>query len=178
MKHPFTTLFALGMVLALGASAAVAEDIDLTPLPDRPPAPTFQLADADGKPMTLADLQGAPAIVNFWATWCPPCRAEMPSMQRASDQLAEDGIAVIAINVGESAETVRTFRDEIAVSFPLLLDTDSSVSQRWPMRGLPTTYVLDPDGRIAYSAEGEREWDDAALLEQVRALTDIDADAD
>lgn len=100
-------------------------------------------------------------------------------MQRASDQLAAEGMAVIAINVGESGDTVRTFRDEMAISFPLLLDTDSSVSQRWPMRGLPTTYILDSQGRIAYQAEGERVWDHPELLAQVRALAeDGSADAD
>jgi len=174
MNQVLVRVTLLGLCLGLIAPGLMADDIDLTPMPERPPAPEFQLADADGKPFHLVDLKGAPAIVNFWATWCPPCRAEMPAMQRASDQLAEDGATVIAINVGESADTVRTFRDAIAVTFPLLLDTDSSVSQRWPMRGLPTTFVLDPDGRIAYIAEGERAWDHPDLLAQVRALA-VDA---
>jgi peroxiredoxin len=167
----------LGLALTLIAPIVAADDIDLTPVPERPPAPAFQLADADGKPYRLDDLHGAPAIVNFWATWCPPCRAEMPAMQRASEQLAADGVAVIAINVGESADTVRTFREEIAVNFPLLLDSDSEVSQRWPMRGLPTTFILDAGARIAYKAEGERIWDHPALLARVRELAADPEDA-
>jgi peroxiredoxin len=170
MQQLFNGFVLLGLALTSIPPVVVAEDIGLTPMPERPAAPTFQLADADGKPHRLDDLHGAPAIVNFWATWCPPCRAEMPAMQRASEQLAADGVAVIAINVGESADTVRTFRDEIAVTFPLLLDPDSSVSQRWPMRGLPTTFILNPDGSIAYKAEGERVWDHPELLAQVREL--------
>ncbi|MBK1620454.1 alkyl hydroperoxide reductase [Lamprobacter modestohalophilus] len=142
----------------------------LTPLPDQPEAPAFELVGPDERVYRLANFKGQPLIVNFWATWCPPCRAEMPSMQRAWEQLEAEGIGMIAINVGEDAETVQAFLEQVPVSFPLPLDTDSKVTQRWPMRGLPTTFVVAPDGRLVYKATGEREWDDPALLEQVRAL--------
>jgi thiol-disulfide isomerase/thioredoxin len=115
-------------------------------------------------------MLGQTLIVNFWATWCPPCRAEMPAMQRASEALAQNGIEIIAINVGEDAETIQTFLEEVPVSFPLPMDTDSSVTQRWPLRGLPTTFVVAADGRILFEAAGERDWDDPALLEKVRGL--------
>jgi peroxiredoxin len=162
-------LTALLLILAPAATATETGAL-LTPLPDQPEAPDFELVGPDAKVYRLADFKGQPLIVNFWATWCPPCRAEMPSMQRAWEQIEAEGIGMIAINVGEDTETVRAFLEQVPVSFPLPLDTDSKVTQRWPMRGLPTTFVVGPEGRLMYKATGEREWDDPALLEQVRAL--------
>ena len=158
-------------LLGLPLAGAVARDAQsLTPIPDHPAAPDFDLKDPQGRPQRLADYRGRPVILNFWATWCPPCREEMPAMQRASEVLKKEGIAVIAINVGDDAETVGQFLDEAPVDFPLPMDTDSKVAQRYGMKGLPTTYVIDPAGRLVYSAMGPREWDDPQLLDQVRAL--------
>ena len=143
----------------------------LTPLPDRPLAPDFTLTDLDGNRHRLADYRGRVLIVNFWATWCPPCRAEMPSMQRAWEQLEGEGIVILGIDVGEDEDTVFQFTADYPVEFPLLLDRDSAVIDRWPVRGLPTTFVVDGAGRIVYQAIGGREWDDPRLLAPVRALT-------
>jgi len=109
-------------------------------------------------------------IVNFWATWCPPCREEMPSMQRAWEQLQAEGVMMLAVNVGESADTVFQFTANYPVDFPLLLDLDSSVLGQWPVQGLPATFVVDSEGRIAYRAIGGREWDDPQLLAPVLKL--------
>ncbi|MFE8032062.1 TlpA disulfide reductase family protein [Thiohalocapsa marina] len=166
---PALILAALLLILVPAAMAAESDAL-LTPLSDQPEAPDFELAGPDERIYRLADFTGQPLIVNFWATWCPPCRTEMPSMQRAWEQIEAEGIGMMAINVGEDAETVRAFLEQVPVSFPLPLDTDSKVTQRWPMRGLPTTFVVGPEGRLIYKATGEREWDDPALLEQVRAL--------
>jgi peroxiredoxin len=172
--HHLAYLAGAALLIAI-APAAVAADVSAEiPLLERVPAnseaPDFDLPDPDGNRHRLADMRGKPIIVNFWATWCPPCRAEMPSMQRAWVDLADEDILLVAINVGEDAETVRGFRDAIGLNFPLPLDIDSEVAPRWPMRGLPTTFVVDPSGRIVYKAEGEREWDDPALLALIRAL--------
>jgi thiol-disulfide isomerase/thioredoxin len=159
---------ALGIVLSGPSSAA--GDRALTPIPDKPAAPTFDLKDQSNRPQRLADYRGKPVILNFWATWCPPCREEMPSMQRAHQALAKDDIAVVAINVGDDATAIDEFLAEIPVDFPLPMDTESLVAQSYPLKGLPTTYVIDPEGRLVYSAVGSREWDDPKLLDQVRAL--------
>jgi peroxiredoxin len=177
MKTPLIALGALALAglvaLILSGGAVVAKNPQtLTAVPGRPPAPDFDLRDPDGKPVRLSDFQGKPLIVNFWATWCPPCREEMPSMQRAHEALAKDGIGLIAINVGEDADTVAQFVASAQVEFPLPLDEASDVVTRYPVRGLPTTFVVDPQGRLAYVATGGREWDDPALLAQVRALRD------
>ncbi|MCF7984274.1 MAG: TlpA family protein disulfide reductase [Thiohalocapsa sp.] len=150
----------------------------LDPVPDRPRAPDFDLEGPDGIRYSLADMRGKPVIVNFWATWCPPCRAEMPSMQRAWEQVADEGILLVAVNVGEDAQTINDFLTQVPVDFPLPMDVSSEAAPRWPMRGLPTTFVVDPDGHIVYRAQGEREWDDPALLDLVRALrSDASVDA-
>jgi len=152
------------------ATASGADHPLLDPVPDTPAAPGFELTAADGSTFRFDDMRGKPVVVNFWATWCPPCRAEMPSMQRAWQQVREEGIGVVAINVGEDRETIEQFTSEVPVDFPLPMDTDSEVVQSWPVRGLPTTFVVDPEGRLVYRAEGERDWDSAELLDLIRAL--------
>jgi peroxiredoxin len=162
------------VVLLLAATwlpaAAAPPTQTLTPIAPRPEAPGFELVDVDGATLRLADFRGRPVIVNFWATWCPPCREEMPSMERAWVRLREQGVAMVAINVGEDEETVFRFTADYPVTFPLLLDRDGVVVERWPVRGLPSTFVVDPDGRVAYRAIGGRAWDAPELLRQVLAL--------
>lgn len=91
-------------------------------------------------------------------------------MQRAWEQLRDEDILFLAINVGEDARAIERFLKEVPVSFPLPMDVDSNVAQSWPMRGLPTTFVVDPRGRLVYEAAGELDWDDPGLRDLVRAL--------
>lgn len=173
MKH--SNILALGIFLSVAiwltpALAEVDADTLLSPMAERPRVPDFELQGPDGETYRLSQWRGKPVIVNFWATWCPPCRAEMPSMQRAWEQLQDEGIQLIAINVGEGAGEINAFLEQVPVDFPLPMDADMHVVQSWPMRGLPTTFVVDVDGRLAYKAQGEREWDDPALLDIVRDL--------
>ena len=169
MRPPYTLLAALA-VLSSSVAFATNEPQTLTPMSEDIQAPAFDLQGPAGEPQRLLDHRGKPIILNFWATWCPPCLAEMPSMQRAHETLTEEGISVIAVNVGEDAETIERFLSETDVDFPIPMDVDSEVVQSYPVKGLPTTFVIDPNGRLVYSATGEREWDDPALLDQVRAL--------
>jgi peroxiredoxin len=155
------------------ASASHATGKGLTALPDKPGAPDFALKDVDGNLHHISDYKGHVVIVNFWATWCPPCRAEMPSMQRAWEQLREEGIVMLAIDVGEDEDAIFEFTASYPVEFPLLLDTESAVSEAWEVKGLPTTFVVDQWGRKVYRAVGGREWDAPDLLEKVRALKDV-----
>ncbi|CRI63995.1 putative Thiol-disulfide oxidoreductase resA [Thiocapsa sp. KS1] len=169
MRLPCTLLGALA-VLSSTVAVATDEPQTLTPMSEDIQAPEFDLQGPAGEPQRLLDHRGKPIILNFWATWCPPCRAEMPSMQRAHETVTDEGISVIAVNVGEDAETIARFLSETDVDFPIPMDLDSEVVQSYPVKGLPTTFVIDPEGRLVYSATGEREWDDPALLDQVRAL--------
>jgi peroxiredoxin len=171
MTHPFAAVLA-AIVLAACCSLPAAADpgTSLDPIPDKPAAPGFELEGRDGKTYRLAAMKGQPVIVNFWATWCPPCRAEMPAMQRAWELVKDDGVMIVAVNVGESAEEIAAFLEQEPVEFPIPMDTNMAVSQRWPMQGLPTTFVVDPEGHLVYRAQGERAWDDPALLDLVRGL--------
>ena len=160
-------LVAVLLVLVAGTLQAAG---GLTEMAGRPQAPGLALVDLAGQPHRLADYRGRTLIINFWATWCPPCRAEMPAMNRAWRQLEPDGVVMLAVNTGESSGQVERFLAQHPIEFTVLLDTEGVASEAWAVPGLPTTYVVDPDGRVAYRVLGRREWDDAALLEQIRAL--------
>jgi len=142
----------------------------LQKIPGQPPAPDFSLVDMDGVTHRLSDYRGRVVVVNFWATWCPPCREEMPAMERAWQQLRKQDVMMLAINVGEDEDTIFEFGASYPVEFPLLLDTTSAVISAWPVRGLPTTFVVDPAGRLVYRAIGGREWDAPELVRQIVGL--------
>ena len=163
-------LIFLLLLVASPLSSAQQAGKGLTKLPEASQAPEFVLNDLDGNQYRLSDYRGKVVIINFWATWCPPCRAEMPSMQRAWELLEDKGIIMFGIDVGEDEDTIFQFTANYPVEFPLLMDNDSSVINQWPVRGLPTTFVVDPQGRIIYRAIGGREWDDPELLALVGAL--------
>ena len=169
--RPLLTALMLLIAATLSTQASAQQPgHGLTPLPDLKPAPDFSLTDLDGDTHRLSSYLGKVVIINFWATWCPPCRAEMPSMQRAWETIQPEGMIMLGINVGEDEDTIFAFTANYPVEFPLLLDQDSTTVANWPVRGLPTTYVIDPQGRIAYQAVGGREWDDPEILSQLRAL--------
>ena len=157
------------MLLLLIWSATAFGEQSLTPYKGAQPAPDFELVDVDGDKHRLSDYRGKPLIINFWATWCPPCREEMPSMNRAWRKVKDD-VSMLAINVGEDEDTIFIFSADYPIDFPVLLDRSGDVIREWPVKGLPTTFVLDREGNIRYMAVGAREWDDDALLEIVKGL--------
>ncbi len=160
------------LLLLLFTQLALAVDSGggLLSLPKKPLAPDFETIDLEGKTHRLSDYRGQVVIVNFWATWCPPCRAEMPSMQRAWEALRPEGVVLLAVNMGERRETVAEFHEQSLIDFPLLLDGSLAAAAGWPIEGLPTTYVVDPQGRAVYAATGMREWDAPEVLGQIRSL--------
>lgn len=164
-----TRVHILVLLLSLLALPAQAGQ-QLIPVPGKVPAPDFTLEDTEGNQHRLSDYRGRTVIINFWTTWCPPCREEIPSMNRAWQMLEDDGVVILAINMGEDEDTIFIFTADYPADFPLLLDRDGAVIADWPVKGLPTTYVVAPDGTIAYRAIGGREWDDPAFLEQIRSL--------
>lgn len=168
MSRSGISCLALVMLLMCGAAAAFEQM--LTPMPAGVMAPDFALPDSHGKLHRLSDYRGRTVIVNFWATWCPPCREEIPSMNRAWRVLSEEGVVMLAVNVGEDADTVFVFTADYPAEFPLLLDLSGEVIGQWPVKGLPTSYVIAPDGTLAYRAIGGRVWDDEGLLETIRGL--------
>ena len=168
----------LAGVVAIGAAFAGhasgrALDKPLQAVESLPKAPALMLPDEEGKKTwRLSELRGKVVLVNFWATWCPPCRKELPSMERLWRQFKDAGLVVLGVNVGETGDEVFAFSNglETPLTFPLLLDEDSRVAQSWPVTGLPTTYLVDKQGRIAFGAIGGREFDSPAIVQQVREL--------
>jgi peroxiredoxin len=165
----------VALVCLLGSAEAQspapkAELRNLIDLPERHQAPDFKLIDTQGKAHTLSDYRGKVVIVNFWATWCEPCRKEMPSLQRAWERLRAKDVVVLAVNWGEAAPTVEQFLKDAQVDFPVLLSVDDDMIARWSVKGLPTTFVIDPQGRLAYQVAGDLEWDDPRILDTVLAL--------
>ncbi len=142
----------------------------LHPIADHRAAPGFALYDMDDKQHSLADYRGKVVIVNFWATWCPPCRQEFPSMEKAYQQLQKDDIVMLAIDVGEDGDTIFEFTADYPVTFPILMDMDAKITRQYGVIGLPTTYIIDPQGRLAYQVIGTREWTDPGLLNAIRTI--------
>jgi thiol-disulfide isomerase/thioredoxin len=161
--------------LCLAGLPAAALAADLPPLshgltPKAPkPAPALKLPDLDGKTHDLAKLRGKVVLINFWATWCPPCRREMPSLERLSQALSGEPLVVLAVDVGEDADTIEAFTSQLD-AVPLLLDTRSGTMQAWQVAGLPTTFLVDKRGRVVASAIGGREFDHPEMIESIRRL--------
>jgi len=128
------------------------------------PASDFALKDDSGKLHKLSRYKGKLVVLNFWATWCPPCREEMPAMERAWQKLQGHNIVFLAINVGETEEQIFPFTASYPVSFPLLMDIKGETIKRYPVAGLPTTFIIDPRGRVISRAIGTREWEHPAII--------------
>ena len=112
-------------------------------------APDFTLSTLNGDPFTLGEQRGQPVVLNFWATWCPPCRAEIPHFQELSVKY-NGQVAIIGIDDGEPATTVAPFAREMGITYPLPLDEESVVSRRYNVNSLPTTFFIDADGLIQH----------------------------
>src|SRR3954468_6613484 len=132
--------------------------------------PPLELADPDGHVHRLADYRGKTVLVNFWATWCAPCRAEMPSMERLRHEMDGRPFAILVVNVGEGPRIAREFAQQLSLEFPILLDRESRVARAWRARLLPATYVIGPDGAIRYSVLGEVDWASDEVRRQLNAV--------
>lgn len=161
-SRPFGYLLSL-LLLLFHINNVDAEE-SLTLIEQHPAAPEFNLPDMDGNKFSLSDFRGKTVIINFWATWCPPCREELPSMNRTWHRIKNKNIDMIAINVGEDEDTIFSFMADYPIDFQVLLDQSGEVINRWPVKGLPTTFIVDPEGNLFYQAIGGREWDSDSLL--------------
>jgi peroxiredoxin len=164
---PWAVIFALltiGFSAALGAAAA---EKGLAPLAESRAAPDFELPGVDGRPHRLDAYRGRYLLVSFWAVWCAPCMKEMPSMERAYNELKGDRFELLAVHVGPSLEDAKKFADEHHLTFPVLVDESMNLGV-WQVLGVPTTYLVDPQGQIVAEAVGDREWDSPQMIEALR----------
>lgn len=156
--------FALLLALALPAAAE-----ELKPWTGGA-TPPLELTDLQGKKHSLADYRGKVVLVNFWATWCEPCREEMPSMERLRVSLAGRPFVVLAVNLAEPESRITKFLATVPVGFPILLDRDTKTTRAWQAKVLPATYIVGPDGAIRYRHLGDLDWSKPEVRKQILGL--------
>ena len=175
--HRASRLCCLSFWLCFAGTAQAALPLpemshSFTRLKPAKPALDFTLPDLDGKPVKLSAYRGRVVLVNFWATWCPPCRREMPSMERLSLRLKDQPFVILAVNQQEEADQVFAFTGQLdpAPTFPILFDRNSAVSHAWDVLGLPSSFIVDKQGRVVYRAMGGRDFDHPEIEQTIRAL--------
>ena len=144
------------IMLTLFIQPIQANDMLMDPMPAANPAPDFNLMGMDGETHTLDDLKGKFVLVNFWATWCNPCKVEMPLLEKLHQTLKSEKFTVLGLHVGPGPENIEEFKKLMPISFPIYVDMDLEVN--WGVPGLPTTFLMNPEGKLIYRAVGKREF--------------------
>jgi peroxiredoxin len=169
MRAASLLLLALALGMISGTRDSLADDA-------RPEeghlAPDFALKTLDGKTMRLSELRSKKVVlINFWATWCPPCRLEMPTMQKIYSEYKGRGFEIFAINIEPDAkEEIREFMKELRLTFPVLLDHDMKVTRKYRLIGLPVSFLIDRQGIIRTKDVGYHDWTDKESRRQVESL--------
>ena len=133
-------------------------------------SPALTLQDLGGNTHHLSDYRGQVVLVNFWASWCPPCIIEMPSMQRLKQAMAGKPFSILAVNVKESPGTIWKFLRKVKINFMLLRDSDGQAARAWQINVYPSSYLVDPAGEIHYVAYGPRQWDEPEILQLIEEM--------
>jgi thiol-disulfide isomerase/thioredoxin len=162
-------VFALAMLVS-GYHEVYASPAKITELPEPIPAPVLEAQDLKGNERALSDFKGKIVLLNFWASWCPPCVHELPAMQRLKQKLGGEKFEVVALNVGEKKYKVWKFIKLIKFNPTVLLDPDKTTMSEWNVKTLPTSFLLDSEGRVRYLVRGDPNWDDEASIAVVRSL--------
>lgn len=141
----------------------------LTTIKETIEAPALRFQNLDEEMVDIKDLKGKVLVVNFWATWCPPCRREMGSLERLYQSTKDNNVEILAVNIGEDMDTVFSFIGTVEPSpnFQMLFDSDGESMGEWGVKGLPTTYIINPNGTIAYRAIGGREFDHPQIIQKI-----------
>ena len=134
------------------------------------PTPALELKDLDGRGHRLEDYRGKVVLLNFWATWCAPCREEMPSIGQLKQKLAGRPFVVLSVNVDEPDSRIRTFLSQVTLDFSVLLDPEGRTTRAWKVRVLPASFLIARDGRIRYVATGDLDWANEHVVRIVSEL--------
>ena len=134
-------------------------------------APSFKLRNIKGNYESLESYRGEVVVVNFWATWCAPCRIEMPSFEKLYRRYRSEGVTVLAITLDKNSENkIKSFVDEYGLSFPILLDEKGEVERLYPSMTIPFTYIIDRQGRIVARVDGAKNWESSETFEAIEYL--------
>ena len=150
--------------------AAAADPAAYTVSPWQGAVPAFQALDTSGKTWRLADLKGRAVLINFWASWCEPCRAEMPTLQQIADLYGADKLLVLAVNFKEHPTRAIRFAASTSLTLPVLLDPQGQTARAWGVKVFPTTVLIDRQGRPRQRVQGEVDWTGDAAAQWVEAL--------
>jgi len=174
-----TYLVALAAAALVVLTAWVARD-RFTPLGPGSRAPAFTYANMEGDPVSLSDFRGKVVLLNVWATWCPPCRAEMPSMERLYREYRDEGFEIVAVSidapvgqwdpVGRPGGNIQAFADSLALTFPILHDPSGRIQSLYQTTGVPESFVIGKDGVIYRKVIGATEWDTPNYRELIQRL--------
>jgi thiol-disulfide isomerase/thioredoxin len=162
-----------GVVAASPRATTQSERITgLRPRPNQPQAPPFQLEDAAGVTHSLAGYRGKVILVNFWASWCPPCVEEIPSMNRLAARYDPEAFQIVSINFQEDVQSIREFMQRVEVEFPVLLDQNGLVSRAWQVIAFPSSFLVDAQGQVRWSVNSAIAWDEPEVFERIDTLID------
>jgi peroxiredoxin len=159
--RPIRFALTLSLLLSAAAQAAVAPATL---------APDFTLRSNEGRNLRLSEQRGQVVLVNFWASWCGPCRQEMPHLNKLYDKYKAAGFVLLGVNIDDSIDTAAATAQKWGVRFPVLFDADKAVSKRWDMGSMPATVLVDRDGKVRFLHRGYREGVEATYEQQIRAL--------
>jgi peroxiredoxin len=161
---------ALLLGAALAAALAAAAPLAAASVTAGAPAAAFQLPAAAGDPVSLAQLKGQVVLINFWASWCGPCRQEMPILDQLYKKYKAAGFTLLGVNVEPKSGDALAFLKATPVSFPILFDTQSKVSTLYEVSGMPSTVIVDRKGNVRYVHHGYKPGDEGEYLDQIRSL--------
>ncbi len=170
-QQPLLGAVLVGSILCSAAVVPQARAEDPRPVVGHP-APDFILPNLQGKPVRLSDFRGKKAVfINFWATWCPPCRLEMPTMEKAYKQYRGRGLEILAVSIDAGPESVvRNFMQEFGLTFPVLLDPESEVLYLYRLFSIPASFLIDTRGIIRFKELGYRDWTDGESTKMLEEL--------
>jgi thiol-disulfide isomerase/thioredoxin len=167
------TAFIAALLVVGLAIVPAGQSAELGDYTAKTPTPPLALKDLQGQQHSLEDYRGKVVLVNFWASWCHPCLQEIPELISLSENLADSPFAILAVNVGEEQRKLPAFVKKMDEHMVILMDPESAAFKNWQGIGLPSTFVLDGNGRIHYEAYGPVDWDGDHVVDTLRQLMQL-----
>lgn len=158
------------IIAVLLGMSTVLQATNLKPVEGKVAAPALVLKDLQGKTHDLKDYRGQVVLVQFWATYCGPCRKEMPSMNKMTAKMGDVPFTILAVDMGETEAEVKQFVSEVKPEFTILMDEDGQSIGDWKIFAAPSNFIVDPEGNIRYTLFGGVEWDSDELIEKIKAV--------